>query len=251
MENVYMGMDSLFLVALQSSFALGIIHGINPCGHSWLVLAPFVVGEKNGRKVSFLTISFLLGTTLACMILGLTLGAVSLMLPESLQFWVDAVTAAVLIGLGILLIIKPSAIHHHDHSHDHHHHDEGHQHDHHHAHDGECTSAHMGKPQKLTGLAMFSIGFFNMIVPCPTAAIMYGYALDSQHTLKAFSVFTLYALATSIAVGAVILLIFKITNLVSTLTKEWVETALMRFAGALTLCFGLYSLVSHNLLPLG
>ncbi len=32
-------MESLFLIALQSSLFLGLIHGINPCGHSWIVLA--------------------------------------------------------------------------------------------------------------------------------------------------------------------------------------------------------------------
>lgn len=241
-----MGIDSLFMVALQSSFVLGIIHGINPCGHSWLVIAPFVVGEKNGRKVIFLTFSFLLGTTLACMILGITLGAVSLLLPANLQFWVDAVTSGVLIFLGLVLIIKPSVIHTHKHTHDNH---QNHDHDHHH--EGETRITGMDKADKLTGLAMFSIGFFNMIVPCPTLAIMYGYALDSQHTFKAFSVFTLYALATSMAVATVILLIFKISSMVSTLSKEWVETALMRFAGVITLGFGLYSLISYNMIPLG
>jgi nickel/cobalt transporter (NicO) family protein len=235
-----MTFDSLFFVALQSSFVLGIVHGINPCGHSWLVLAPLVIGEKNGRKVSFLTVSFLAGTTLACMLIGLTLGAVSLALPDWLGDWVDIITVGVLILLGIVLIIKPSAIHHH-----------GHDHEHDHGHDCACSHGSkddsLGPNQKLTGLAMFSIGFFNMIVPCPTAAIMYGYALDSQHTIKAFSVFTLYAIATGIAVSAVIFLIFRISSMITALSKEWVESALMRFAGVLTLFFGVYSLYSARL----
>ena len=36
--------DHLFWLPPQSSFALGLIHGINPCGRSWLVPAPFVAG---------------------------------------------------------------------------------------------------------------------------------------------------------------------------------------------------------------
>lgn len=237
--------DSLFIVALQSSFVLGLVHGINPCGHSWLVLAPFVIGEKNGEQVSFLTFVFLAGTTLACMLIGLTLGTVSMILPQGLETWVDMITIGVLIILGLILIINPSFLHSH---HDHDHHDD---HDHHHhdtcsGHTCSHTPKGFTKAQKLTGLAMFGIGFFNMIVPCPTVAIMYTYALDSQHTLKAFSVFTVYALATSIAVAGVIVLIFRVTSMISTLSKEWVERALMRFAGVLTLFFGIYSLFANN-----
>lgn len=72
----------VFLVAaIQSSFLLGLIHGVNPCGHSWLVLAPFVVSEKKGRSVALLTGAFLAGTALACLVLGMGLGAVSERIP--------------------------------------------------------------------------------------------------------------------------------------------------------------------------
>lgn len=78
-----MEFDAMFWVALQSSLFLGIIHGINPCGHSWLVIAPFVVGDSNGKRAFTLTSSFLAGTALACLFIGLTLGAVSMSLPPS------------------------------------------------------------------------------------------------------------------------------------------------------------------------
>ena len=60
-----MEMETLFLAALQSSFVLGLIHGVNPCGHSWLVLAPFVTGEKRGGRVALLTAAFVGGTAVA------------------------------------------------------------------------------------------------------------------------------------------------------------------------------------------
>ncbi len=117
-------METLFLAALQSSFLLGLIHGINPCGHSWLVLAPFVAGEKRGQRVAFLTLSFVGGTTAACLVLGATLGSVSAILSPGAGWWVDLLTSLVLLMLGAALLYKPELLHSHDH--DHHHEIHGH-----------------------------------------------------------------------------------------------------------------------------
>ena len=57
-----MEIETLLFAAIQSSFLLGLLHGVNPCGHSWLVLAPFVSGEKKGSRVTLLTTMFLGGT---------------------------------------------------------------------------------------------------------------------------------------------------------------------------------------------
>jgi nickel/cobalt exporter len=69
-----------------------------------------------------LTFSFLAGTAVACLLLGLTLGSVSALIPDSFQLWVDVGTSFILIALGLVLIVKPGLIHHH--------HDEEHGHDH-------------------------------------------------------------------------------------------------------------------------
>lgn len=237
-----MELDSLFWVAFQSSMILGLVHGVNPCGHSWLVLAPFVVGQKQGGKVAWLTISFLAGTAVACLILGMSLGAVSAFIPESLQFWVDVGTAAILLALGMVLIIKPGLIHHHhdeEHAHDH---EKKHEHSHDHAH----VHAHpKGKNRKLTGMALFGVGFVNMIIPCPTVAIMYKYALNSASAWKATVIFGVYALGTAIAVGGVIYAIFRVTKILEKLSQDWVETALMRSAGVITIVFAGYSLSTY------
>ena len=93
---------------------------------------------------------------------------------------------------------------------------------------------------------LFGIGFINMIVPCPTAAVMYGYALNSGSTSNATLVFGIYALSTAIAVGAVIYLIFKVTSMATSLQKDWVEPFIMRLAGLIIVVFsgyGLYSLM--------
>ncbi len=237
--------DSIFWMAIQSSLVLGLIHGINPCGHSWLVLAPFVVGKKRGRQVSILTGAFLFGTAVACIALGASLGAISQVIPAHMQWWVEIGTGLTLAAIGIVLIVKPSILHSHDH-HDHHA-------DKHHApHEADCACSHHhdghhphhqhARKQKITAVALFGVGFVNMIIPCPTVAIMYGYALDSGNIFKASLVFTAYALTTAIAVAAVIYAIFKVTSLLHKFQQHWIENAVMRTAGVLTLLFSSISL---------
>ena len=246
-----MDFDSIFLVAMQSSLFLGLIHGINPCGHSWLVLAPFVYGEKNGKRVFSLTSAFILGTTLACLIIGLTLGSISLTIPDSLTYIVDIITVVILVILGSILIIKPELLHSHDHDHGHDHsHDHHDEHDHHHHehehshthHGGGCSCSH-GKStlRSVTFWGLFSIGFVNMIVPCPTVAIMYKYALDSGSVFKGTAVFASYAVGTAIALATVIYAIYRATSFVRTLEQDWVEPLVMRTAGLMTIGFAIYS----------
>ncbi|WP_432734587.1 sulfite exporter TauE/SafE family protein [Maridesulfovibrio sp. FT414] len=259
-----MEFDSIFWVALQSSLFLGLIHGINPCGHSWLVLAPFVYGEKNGKRVMSLTTSFILGTTLACLGIGLTLGSISLTIPDSLTYIVDIITVGILVVLGGILIVKPEILHSHDHDHDHNHdhthenhahthehdhehshshdHSHDHAHDHAHGHNCGCSCSHgRSALRSVTCWGLFSIGFVNMIVPCPTVAIMYKYALDSGSVFKGTAVFASYALGTAIALAAVIFAIYRAAAFVRTLEQGWVEPLVMRTAGALTIAFAVYS----------
>ena len=257
-----MDMEPLFIAALQSSFLLGLIHGVNPCGHSWLVLAPFVAGEKQGRKVAGLTSAFLIGTALACLALGATLGAVSMLLPPQATYWVEISTSVLLMLVGLVLLYDPHILHKHSHE-DHEHNDSGHgchhNHDHcqqpmiphhnHHQHGCSCTKAgHTGNQghthRKWLAASLFTIGFVNMVIPCPTAAVMYGYALNSGSSLTATLVFGSYALSTAIAVGLVIYLIFKVTTMAGRLQKEWVEPLIMRSAGLIIILFSSYGVYS-------
>jgi nickel/cobalt exporter len=241
--------ETLLAAALQSSFMLGLIHGVNPCGHSWLVLAPFVSTEKSGKKVTILTIAFLAGTALACLILGASLGAISMLIPPSAGTWVEGGTSLILLVIGLLLLYNPHILHSHDHHHDHRHSEEGCC-----GHVDQEIKEGLGdrlkkilKNQKSMPIMLFGIGFVNMIVPCPTAAVMYGYALNSASTSNATLVFGTYAISTAIAVGAVIYLIFKATSMAHSLQKDWVEPLVMRLAGLVIVVFsgyGLYSLMN-------
>ncbi|PLX50894.1 MAG: hypothetical protein C0613_02350 [Desulfobulbaceae bacterium] len=221
--------DSFFWMAMQSSLVLGLIHGINPCGHSWLVLAPFVAGKKDAKEVSYLTMAFLLGTAVACIVLGASLGAISQLIPTNMQWWVEIGTGLALVGIGLLLTIRPTILHSHDHDqHEHHDHQPG-----------------WIKKERVTAVALFSVGFVNMIIPCPTVAIMYGYAIDSGNIVKATLVFAAYALTTAMAVAAVIYAIFKVTGLLHRLRQPWAESVIMCGAGVITLLFATISLVPH------
>ena len=266
-----MEMETLLAAAIQSSFLLGLLHGVNPCGHSWLVLAPFISGERKGGRVALLTTTFLTGTALACLMLGATLGTVSGLMPASAGVWVEVITSSVLIVIGFLLLYNPHILHSHDHRHGHddhyeHDHQHGHHdhHGHHHLHDHDrhyCSHEHSchscgtgqstGKPAwfrqiassaRFLPMALFVIGFVNMIVPCPTAAVMYGYALNSGSTWTATVVFGAYAVSTALAVGGVIYLIFKATRMASNLQKDWVEPLIMRLSGVIIILFSGYGL---------
>lgn len=248
-----MEMETLLAAAMQSSFFLGLLHGVNPCGHSWLVLAPFVSGERNGSRVALLTLAFLAGTALACLALGATLGAVSQMMPATMGIWVEVTTSVILIIIGLLLLWNPHILHNHDHDHHHDHHDHRdhhHEHDHHHHQcEGEqCSGRLLGRIRQMSRntrflpMALFVIGFVNMIIPCPTAAVMYGYALNSGNAAAATIVFGSYAVSTALAVGGVIFVIFKATSMASSLQKDWVEPLIMRLAGAVIFVFSAYGL---------
>lgn len=238
-----MEIETLLFAAIQSSFLLGLLHGVNPCGHSWLVLAPFVTGERDGGRVALLTIAFVSGTAFACLALGASLGAVSQLVPVSMGIWIESGTSVILIILGILLIYNPHLLHHHDDDHEHDHHGEGDLHAHSHQERGVLKNLQLvAQDRQMLPFALFGIGFVNMVIPCPTAAVMYGYALNAGSTLTATLVFGTYAVSTAIAVGGVIFIIFKATSMASSLQKEWVEPLIMRLAGGIIIIFSVYGL---------
>lgn len=225
--------DGFFSVALQSSLILGLVHGVNPCGHSWLVLMPFVVGQRRGARIFTMTFSFLSGTALACLIIGFTLGMASNFFTSEIRYWSDMAINGIVAALGLLLLIKPQLLHSHDH-------EDGH-HAHGHDYESRWISEIRKRLSKATGLWLFFFGFVNMIIPCPTVAVMYSYAIKSESVFKSVFVFGVYAFTTAMAVGLVIFAIYKISGLVHKLEKPWIESLLMRGAGALTLFFGVYS----------
>ncbi|XPV76467.1 MAG: sulfite exporter TauE/SafE family protein [Desulfovibrio sp.] len=247
-------LDTAFWVAFNSSLILGLVHGINPCGHSWIVLAPFVAGDENGKKVAFMTAAFVGGTTLACLAIGMTLGAFSNWLAPYLMGWSDYLTNGIVIAIGGVLLVKPALLHSHDHDHDHDHdHEHDHDHDHGHTCHGGCSHRHGASVAAESGVVratgmkawgLFTLGFINMIVPCPTVAIMYSYAVQSGSATEATLVFGSYALGTALSLSLVIYIIFKFTAMMKKLNDHRIENMVMRSIGLLTLAVGVYGLWS-------
>ena len=101
--------------------------------------------------------------------------------------------------------------------------------------------------RKFLPLSLFIIGFVNMIVPCPTVAVMYGYALNSGSAWAATVVFAVYAIATAVAVSVVIFIIFKASTAAGNLQKHWVEPLIMRLSGVVIVVFSGYGLVNPTM----
>jgi nickel/cobalt exporter len=182
-----------FIVALQASTVLGLLHGISPCGHSWPILAPFCITAKGMRKCINVWFFFCAGTTSACLLLGVVFGALGSVIPRSWDIYFGMGTAGILVVLGIILIVRPHWLHFEDEEEE-----------------EELKEALENTEQALKfttskrrfkhGIywGMFSLGFVNMIIPCPTAGVMYTYALVAKSIPVGTAIFLAYALSTSL-----------------------------------------------------
>ncbi len=232
-----------FFVALQASVMLGFLHGISPCGHSWPILAPFCISSKSLKKALTICTFFCLGSIIACVFLGALLGLVGNVVPEAWDTYFGIVTAIILMILGLTMIVKPELLHFEDEK----------------EHDMEeraklALSGHAEEAEKESSKkfkhgvqwGMFSIGFVNMILPCPTASIMYSYALISKSVFTGTIIFLAYALSTSVVLFVISYLIGKATGFFKNLSDEKYEVMINRISGLLIIAFGIYMVFSES-----
>jgi nickel/cobalt exporter len=162
-----------------------------------------------------------------------------------------ATTSAILIILGAVLIVKPTFMHFHEdiehghshHGHEHHEPRDDHENDDDDHHDHQHHSEHAPAPPKFKhGVywGMFSIGFINMIVPCPTLAVMYSYALVAKSFLHGIFIFLVYAIATAIVLMFMAFLLVKASLLMKKFGQEHNEILISRISGVLIAGFGIY-----------
>ncbi len=224
-----------FWVAVQASIVLGLIHGISPCGHSWPILAPFCITAKGMKKCINVCFFFCVGTTVACLVLGVVFGALGSIVPPSWDVYFGLGTAVILVILGIVVIVKPHWLHFEDEE------------------EEEALMEVLDNTDKAIEYTtnkkkfkhgiywgMFSIGFINMIIPCPTAGVMYTYALVSKSIAVGTIIFLAYALATSLVLFIVTYFLGKTTMFFRKLGQEKYEVMLTRISGALIAAFGVY-----------
>jgi nickel/cobalt exporter len=230
-----------FVVALQASIMLGLLHGISPCGHSWPILAPFCITAKGMRKCINVWFFFCLGTTVACVLLGVVFGALGSFIPPSWDSYFGMGTAVILVILGIVVIFKPHWLHFEDEE------------------EEEVLKGALDSSEQALKFTtnkrkfkhgiywgMFSIGFVNMIIPCPTAGVMYTYALVSKSMPVGTTIFLAYALATSLVLLIITYSLGKATLFFKKLGQEKYEVLLTRISGALIAAFGVYMIIVES-----
>ena len=230
-----------FIVALQASIVLGLLHGISPCGHSWPILAPFCITTKNMRKCINVWFFFCLGTTIACMVLGVIFGMLGSFIPPSWDIYFGIGTACILVVLGVVIIFKPHWLHFEDEE------------------EEEALKKSLDSAEQALQFTtnkrrfkhgiywgMFSIGFINMIIPCPTAAVMYTYALVAKSVPVGTTIFLAYALATSLVLLIITYSLGKATLFFKKLGQEKYEVLITRISGAFIAGFGIYMIIVES-----
>ncbi len=223
-----------FFVALQASIVLGLLHGITPCGHSWPILAPFCITAKGMKKCINVWFFFCLGTTSACLVLGIIFGALGSFVPPSWDTYFGAGTACILIILGIIVLCRPHWLHFED------------------GDEEEILMESLGNTEKAIEFTtskrfkhgiywgMFSIGFINMVIPCPTASVMYSYALVAKSIPVATFIFLAYAVSTAMVLLIITYFLGKTSLFFKKLGQEKYEVLITRISGVLIALFGAY-----------
>ena len=230
-----------FIVALQASIVLGLLHGISPCGHSWPMLAPFCITAKSMRKCINVWFFFCLGTTVACLVLGVIFGMLGSFIPPSWDIYFGIGTACILVVLGVVIIFKPHWLHFEDEE------------------EEEALKKSLDSTEQALQFTtnkrrfkhgiywgMFSIGFINMIIPCPTAAVMYTYALVAKSVPVGTTIFLAYALATSLVLLIITYSLGKATLFFKKLGQEKYEVLITRISGVFIAGFGVYMIIVES-----
>jgi nickel/cobalt exporter len=195
------------------------------------------------RKCINVWFFFCLGTTIACLLLGVVFGALGSFVPPSWDIYFGMGTAAILVVLGIVLIFKPHWLHFED---------EEEEEVLKEVLDSDSTEKALqfttNKRKFKHGIywGMFSIGFINMIIPCPTAGVMYTYALVSKSIAVGTTIFLAYALATALVLLIITYSLGKATLFFKKLGQEKYEVLLTRISGMMIAAFGVYMIVVES-----
>jgi ABC-type nickel/cobalt efflux system permease component RcnA len=136
--------EGVLFVLLLAAFGWGAVHALSP-GHGKAMVAAYLVGTRGKpRHAVALGATVTVAHTIGVFMLGfVTLALSQYVLPEDLYPWLNLVSGAlvVAIGLGVLRSRVRWAGHAHHQHHDGHHHDHDHGHHHHHAHSQSFTRA--------------------------------------------------------------------------------------------------------------
>jgi nickel/cobalt transporter (NicO) family protein len=146
--------EGVLLVLLLAAFGWGALHALSP-GHGKAMVAAYLVGTRGRpRHAVALGAAVTVAHTIGVFLLGfVTLALSQYVLPEDLYPWLNLVSGAlvVAIGLGVLRArLRGRHSHHH-----HHHHDQ----DHHHGH-------------AVSNRSLIGLGAAAGLIPCPSALVV-------------------------------------------------------------------------------
>jgi nickel/cobalt transporter (NicO) family protein len=218
-------------LALLLALFLGAGHALTP-GHGKTIVAAYLVGARGtARHAVFLGLTTTITHTIGVFALGaITLFVSNYILPEQLYPWLEFLSGALVVAIGVtlfrsrlagLLLRQPTnderrttttrddghTHHHHyqDHPHDHDH-DHSHDHDHDHSHDhdhGPHGHSHLppgADGQPVTWRSLLALGVSGGLLPCPSALVV----LLSAIALHRVALGMLLIVAFSIGLAAVL-----------------------------------------------
>ena len=181
--------EGVLFVLLLAAFGWGAVHALSP-GHGKAMVAAYLVGTKGRpRHAVALGATVTVAHTIGVFLLGfVTLALSQYVLPEDLYPWLNLISGAlvVAIGLGVLRSrLRDRGHSHHEHDHGHHHdhdhehsltragfqhfrdhlrgRDHGHGHRHHHDHRRDHT---------VTNRSLIGLGAAAGLIPCPSALVV-------------------------------------------------------------------------------
>ncbi|MBI3268396.1 MAG: sulfite exporter TauE/SafE family protein [Planctomycetes bacterium] len=137
-----MDFDASLSVLLGGAFVLGVLHALEP-GHGKSIVGSYLIAARGGVRHAILlgVVVTATHTLVVYLLAALALGLAHQISPERLEGWLELVSAALLLGVGLWLCSQAFGAkggHGHDHGHDHepgHQHDHGHDHGHHNGHE--------------------------------------------------------------------------------------------------------------------
>src|SRR3954447_19874718 len=195
----------VLLLLLVTAFGWGAVHALSP-GHGKTMVAAYLVGTRGTpRHALLLGATVTVTHTIGVFALGFVALALSqYVLPEDLYPWLNLVSGALVVIVGVSVLrgrLRKSKHHHH------HHEELGHGHAHGHGRSGHGHSH--APPERLSMRGLLALGASAGLIPCPSAlVVLLGAVAQGQIALGMVLIvaFSLGLAATLVGLGLAVVL---------------------------------------------
>jgi ABC-type nickel/cobalt efflux system permease component RcnA len=195
----------VLLLLLVTAFGWGAVHALSP-GHGKTMVAAYLVGTRGTpRHALLLGATVTVTHTIGVFALGFVALALSqYVLPEDLYPWLNLVSGALVVIVGVSVLRGRLRKRHHHH---HHHHELGHGHAH--GHGGSGHGHSHAPPERLSMRGLLALGASAGLIPCPSAlVVLLGAVAQGQIALGMILIvaFSLGLAATLVGLGLAVVL---------------------------------------------